>query len=138
MTSVLFYATHALNLAGLVFAGLYLLLNTVFRLPDLTSRNPGILRITKSALWMSLLSAFLSCLLADPQFVCDILDRTAKLYAAISVTWLAVLLACGITMLFSFASRTAYKKDHAVVIGKLIQIALRGAVPALLLNWLFS
>lgn len=137
MTIILFVATLVLNLSGVLFSGVYLWINLSRRYTDLSDRNENVLKITRVSLVTSLAFSFLSCLLADASLIAAF-SRTVLLYSVIMITWLAVIVACGIVMLLTLISKDRYSPDVSRAVKKLFRIALPGAIFALILTWLFS
>ena len=137
MTMILFIATLVLNVSGALFAGVYLWINLSGKYMDLTDRNDNVLKITRVSLITSLAFAFLSCLLEDFSLV-DAVSRTALLYSVITITWLVVIVVCGIVMLLTVISKERYSPEVSRAVKRLFKIALPGAIFALILTWLFS
>lgn len=138
MSTILFLTTLVLGLAGVVFSGSYIWLNVFSRITDVTPRNGSLLKLTKSSMILSNIFALLSCLLANADAVTAALDRAGTLYTILAVGWLAVLLACGGSMLYVFLSRGSFRGDAAREIRRLSAIALWGAGLGAALSWLFS
>ena len=60
------------------------------------------------------------------------------LYTIIAITWLGVILASGITLLCTIIFKKTYSWATAAPIRKLFNIALWGAIIALVLAWLLA
>lgn len=138
MTTIIYISTLALNFAGVVFAGTYIWLNVFSKITDLADRNTGILKITKTSMILSMVFSLLSCLLSNTSAIDATIQRTTSLYSIIAISWLVVLLICGISMLCAFVSKATYRRELAGSIRKIFNIALWGAIISLVLSWLFS
>lgn len=138
MTIILMIATIVLNVVGALFAGVYLWINLSGRVTDLPARNNSALKIARVAMIVSLLFAFITCLLSDPSEVTAAISRTAMLFAVIAATWLVVLLAAGIVMLIALISKRLYRSELSRAVRRLLTVGLPGAIIGLLLMWLFS
>ena len=138
MTTVLLIATIALDAVGALFAGVYLWMNLRGCVSDLSARNNNALKIARVSMIVSLVFAFLTCLLTDPSEAVAAISRSAVLFAVIAVTWLAVILAAGIVMLIALISKRLYKPELSRAVRRLCFVALPGAALGLLLMWLFS
>lgn len=138
MTDILFYATLVLNFAGFLFAGVFLWINISGRYTDLADRNASALRISRVSMITSIAFAFLTCLLTESTEVTEAISRSALLYSIVAITWLAVILVCGITMLLTVISKKYYKPEISRATKQLFKIALPGSIICLVLTWLFS
>ena len=138
MTDILFFATLVLNFAGLLFAGVFLFINMSGRYTDLDDRNENTLKISKVSTITAIAFAFLTCLLADPMDVTNAISKSALLYSIIAITWLAVIIACGISMLLNIISKKYYKPEISRATKQLFKLALPGAIGCLILSWMFS
>lgn len=138
MTRILFFATLGLNLAGFLFAGVFLWVNFFGSYTDLSDRNTSALKISKVSMITSIAFAFLTCLLSETGEVTNAISQSALLYSIIAITWLIVIMACGIVMLLSVLSKKHYKPDVSRSIKQLFKIALPGSIICLILTWLFS
>lgn len=138
MSIVLFISTIILNLAGVVFAATYIWLNSFSKITDLTSRNISILKITRTSMVLSLIFALLSCLLTNTGSIDSAINRATVLYSIIAISWLIVLLVCGIAMFVAFVSKSTFKDDLLRSIKKIFVVALTGAVFGMLLAWLLG
>lgn len=138
MTDILFCATLVLNFAGFLFAGAFLWINISGRYTDLADRNASTLRISRVSMITSIAFAFLTCLLTESTEVAEAISRSALLYSIIAITWIAVILACGITMLLTVISKKYYKPEISRATKQLFKIALPGSIACLVLTWLFS
>ena len=138
MIDILFYATLVLNFAGFLFAGAFLWINISGIYTDLADRNASALRISRVSMITSIAFAFLTCLLTESTEVTEAISRSAFLYSIIAITWLAVILVCGITMLLTVISKKYYKPEISRAAKQLFKIALSGSIICLVLTWLFS
>ena len=138
ITNVLFYATLVLDFAGLLFSAVFLWINLGGGFSDLADRNTSVLRITKISMIVSIVFGVLTCLLSDSPDVSLAIEKSALLFSIIAITWLAVILACGIAILVTVISRTRFSSSVTKSTRKLFAIALPGAIICLVLTWLFS
>ncbi len=138
MSTILFIATLVLNLAGIVFSAVYIWLNVFSHITDLAERNRGILKITRASMYLSLVFALLSCLLSDNAVIAEAIKSTGTLYTVIAISWLAVLFLCGVAMLFSFLSKSTFKRDLMATVKKIFTVSLTGSIIAVVLTWVFS
>lgn len=138
MSIVLFISTIILNLAGVAFAATYIWLNSFSKITDLTSRNISILKITRTSMVLSLVFALLSCLLTNTGSIDSAINRATVLYSIIAISWLIVLLVCGIAMFVAFVSKSTFKDDLLRSIKKIFVVALTGAIFGMLLAWLLG
>lgn len=138
MTGILFFATLVLNLAGFLFAGVFLWINFFGSYTDLSDRNASALKISKVSMITSIAFAFLTCLLTEASEVTKAISKSALLYSIIAITWLVVIMACGTVMLLSVLSKKYYKPEISRSTKQLFKIALPGSIICLFLTWLFS
>lgn len=138
MSDILYISTIILNYVGAVYAVVYLWLNGFSRYRDAETRNPGLLKVTNTALTMTLIFTGVSCLLADAGSIQSAITRAGELYATVSVTHMAVILACGLVLLIVSTRRSGYKAEISAAVGKLFKIALKGALIAMVLSWLLT
>lgn len=138
MSILLFITTIILDLAGLAFAGTYVWLNSFSSITDLKDRNIGILKITKASVAMSLIFALLSCLLSNGSSIESSISRATTLFSIIAISWLVVILGCGVALLFTFIKKAEFKADLLKSIKKIFVIALWGAIIGIVCAWLFS
>ena len=127
MTDILFYATLVLNFVGFLFAGVFLWINISGSYTDLADRNASTLRISRVSMITSIAFSFLTCLLTESTEVTEAISRSALLYSIIAITWLAVILVCGITMLLTVISKKYYKPEISrAILFSSIQISMFG------------
>lgn len=138
ITNILFYSTLVLNFAGVIFSCIYLWINLDNSFLYLADRNAKIIKITKTSMIISIIFGFLTCLLSDSVSIEAAIEKSALLFTIISISWLVVLVGCGIVMLFTVISKTTYRESTARAIKSLFTIALPGAIICLVLTWLFS
>lgn len=138
MSILLFITTIILDLAGLAFAGTYVWLNSFSSITDLKDRNISILKITKASVAMSLIFALLSCLLSNGSSIESSISRATTLFSIIAISWLVVILGCGVALLFTFIKKAEFKADLLKSIKKIFVIALWGAIIGIVCAWLFS
>ncbi|MBR4550211.1 MAG: hypothetical protein IKO83_09905 [Oscillospiraceae bacterium] len=138
MSKILYFSTIALNISGVVFSLVYIGLNLFSKAGDVGVRSETSLKIIKASVTWSLIFAFLSCLFLNTRVVSEAIARTSKLYSTIAVSWLAVILACGVSMLLMLASRKAIRSGLLQAIKKLFSVAMTGAIIAMLLSWLLG
>lgn len=138
MSIILSVSAIILNLAGVAFAATYIWLNAFSAITDLTARNAGILKITRTSMMSSLVFVLLSCLLTSVEDIENAINRATKLYSAIAISWLIVLLGCGAAMFVAFISKEKFKDDHLKSIKQIFVISLTGALLGMLLAWLLG
>ena len=138
MTIVLFWATVALNVSGILFAAIYLLINHLQGFDDLAARNASTLKTARISMALSLLGAFLTSLLSGVEQMQVALDASARLFSIIALSWVAMLLVCGILLLISVVSKRNFRAGTGAMLGRVVKIAVPGAVIGMLLAWLFS
>lgn len=138
MTGILFGTTLVLNFSGFLFAGVFLWINISGLYTDLHDRMANALKISKVSMNTSIVFAFLTCLLAESTEVVEAISRSALLYSIIAITWLVVVLGCGITMLWIVISKKHYRSGINLATKQLFKVALPGAIICLVLTWLFS
>lgn len=138
MSILLFISTIILNVAAIAFAGIYIWLNAFSGFRDLGPRNASVLNTTKISMALSMVSALLSCLFTKTSAVQKAIDRATHLYTIIAVSWLVVLLACGVALAYLLVSKKTFSSEKTKSVKKIFVIALCGAVIAVVLSWLFS
>lgn len=138
MTEILFYSTIALNIAGFLFAGIYLWINFSGKYTDLEDRSKSTLRISLMSVIISLVFAFITCLLCSSDKIDIAMSKSAFLYAFIAITWLIVVLASGILVLLKVIFSGPYDKKFSGVITQLFKFAVPAIFISLLLMWLFT
>ena len=138
MTALLFVSTLTLNFAGLIFAGVFLWTNYFSGFSDLGKRNQSSLKIIKISMIISMIFAFLNCLLSESSVISEAISKTALLYLIIAITWLVVILGCGVLMFIRTISKAPFKAELSDAIKRLFKYALIGAMIAIVLAWLFS
>jgi len=138
MSTVLFVSTIVLNFAGIAFAAVYVWLNVFSKITDLTERNANVLKITKVTVILTMVFALLSCLLSNTGEIDVAIQRTTTLYSLVAISWLIVILLCGIAMIFSLVSKKTFKTELVNSVKKIFVIALCGSIVSMVLSWLFS
>lgn len=138
MSTVLYVSTMILNFAGIAFAAVYVWLNVFSKITDLSDRNVSVLKITRTSVVLTMVFALLSCLLSNSGEIEAAIQRTTTLYTVVAISWLVVLLLCGIAMIFSLVSKKTFKAELAKSVKKIFVIALWGSIMAMVLSWLFS
>ena len=138
MSTVLYVSTMILNFAGIAFAAVYVWLNVFSKITDLSDRNASVLKITRTSVVLTMVFALLSCLLSNSGEIEAAIQRTTTLYNVVAISWLVVLLLCGIAMIFSLVSKKTFKAELAKSVKKIFVIALWGSIVAMVLSWLFS
>lgn len=138
MSTVLYVSTMILNFAGIAFAAVYVWLNVFSKITDLSDRNASVLKITRTSVVLTMVFTLLSCLLSNSGEIETAIQRTTTLYTVVAISWLVVLLLCGIAMIFSLVSRKTFKPELAKSVKKIFIIALWGSIVAMVLSWLFS
>lgn len=138
MSTVLYVSTMILNFAGIAFAAVYVWLNVFSKITDLSDRNASVLKITRTSVVLTMVFALLSCLLSNSGEIEAAIQRTTTLYTIVAISWLVVLLLCGIAMIFSLVSKKTFKAELAKSVKKIFVIALWGSIVAMVLSWLFS
>jgi len=138
MSTVLYVSTMILNFAGIAFAAVYVWLNVFSKITDLSDRNASVLKITRTSVVLTMVFALLSCLLSNSGEIEAAIQRTTTLYTVVAISWLVVLLLCGIAMIFSLVSKKTFKAELAKSVKKIFVIALWGSIVAMVLSWLFS
>lgn len=138
MSTVLYVSTMILNFAGIAFAAVYVWLNVFSKITDLSDRNASVLKFTRTSVVLTMVFALLSCLLSNSGEIEAAIQRTTTLYTIVAISWLVVLLLCGIAMIFSLVSKKTFKAELAKSVKKIFVIALWGSIVAMVLSWLFS
>ena len=138
MSVLLFISTIVLDLAGVAFAATYIWLNSFSKITDLASRNTSILKISRVSMVLSLVFALLSCLLTNSGTVDGAISRATILYSIIAISWLVVLLGCGVAMYIAFISKTTFKDTLLQSFKKIFSIAITGAIVGMILAWLLG
>ena len=138
MSVLLFISTIVLDVAGVAFAATYIWLNAFSKITDLASRNTSILKISRASMLLSLVFALLSCLLTNSGIVDGAISRATILYSIIAISWLVVLLVCGVAMFIAFISKTTFKDGLLRSLKKIFSIAITGAVIGMILAWLLG
>ena len=138
MSTVLYVSTMILNFAGIAFAAVYVWLNVFSKITDLSDRNASVLKITRTSVVLTMVFALLSCLLSNSGEIEAAIQRTTTLYTVVTISWLVVLLLCGIAMIFSLVSKKTFKAELAKSVKKIFVIALWGSIVAMVLSWLFT
>lgn len=138
MSTVLYVSTMILNFAGIAFAAVYVWLNVFSKITDLSDRNASVLKITRTSVVLTMVFALLSCLLSNSGEIEAAIQRTTTLYTIVAISWLVVLLLCGIAMILSLVSKKTFKAELAKSVKKIFVIALWGSIVAMVLSWLFS
>ena len=138
MTKVLFVSTLILQLAGIAFAAIYVWLNSFSKIEDLEARNPSIIKASKSSMILALIFAFLSCVLTNNGSITEAIKRTTTLFSIIAVSWLLVLVGCGVAMMIAFISPADYKEGLWKSIKQIFSIAIVGAGLGMLFAWLLG
>ena len=138
ITNVLFYATLVLDFAGLLFAVVFLWVNLGSGFTDLSERSASALKICKISMVVSIIFSFLTSLLSNGVEIYTAISKSSLLFSIIAITWLAVILACGIVLLFKVISKTSYRASISKAVKQLFGVALPGAIICLVLSWLFS
>lgn len=138
MSIVLFILTIIFCMAGVAFSFVYIWLNTFSSVTDLSSRNADILKMSVTSMVLSPIFALLACLLANSGGVDKAIARTSVLYFIIAISWLAVILGCGISMLVTYSSKHRFKEGLLKSIKKIFSIAIIGFIIGAILAWLFS
>lgn len=138
ISSVMYYTTIVLSSAGVLFAIVYLIMNAIGKSESLNVRNETMLSVSKTSMILSLVFAFLCCLLGDASAIEKTIYKTDTLYSIIAISWLGAIFACGVTLLCTIVFKKTYTRATAQPIKKLFIIAMWGAIIALVLAWLFS
>ena len=138
MSTVLYVSTMILNFAGIAFAAVYVWLNVFSKITDLSDRSASVLKITRTSVVLTMVFALLSCLLSNSGEIEAAIQRTTTLYTVVAISWLVVLLLCGIAMIFSLVSKKTFKAELTKSVKKIFVIALWGSIVAMVLSWLFS
>lgn len=138
MSVLLFISTIVLDVTGVAFAATYIWLNSFSKITDLAARNTSILKISRASMLLSLVFALLSCLLTNSGTVDGAISRVTILYSIIAISWLVVLLVCGVAMFIAFISKTTFKDSLLRSFKKIISIAITGAVIGMILAWLLG
>lgn len=138
MSTVLYISTLVLCFSGIAFSFLCIWLNTFSKVSDIKSRSAGMLKIIGTSMVLSIVFAFLSCLINDSDNTERAIEKLSELYAIIAVDWLVVIVGCGIAMLITFVSKTKYRKETIKSIKRVFLIALIGGLLGMVLSWLLS
>ena len=138
MSTVLYIGAMILNFTGIAFAAVYIWLNVFSKITDLTARNTSVLKITRTSLVLTMIFGLLSCLLSDSGAIDMAIQRTATLYSTVAVSWLVMLLLCGIATIVSAVSKKPFKSELTSAVKRIFTVALWGAILGAVLSWLFS
>lgn len=138
MSIILFCATLMLDFAGFLFGATYIWLKVFSSFSDAEARSTGLLKAAKTSMVLSLSFALLTSFLSSSNTVESAISRSETLLTIIAITWLIVLLACGIIILLSALSSRYFKPDSSSAIKHVFKIALPGAIIGALLAWLLS
>lgn len=138
MSKILFVSTLVLNFSGVIFALVYIWLNVFSRITDLEDRNASIIKITKTSMVLSMIFAFLSCLISNVDAIGFAIQQTTKLYSIMAISWLIVLLICGLAMLYAIVIKASFRKELVQTIKMIFKIALWGSIISMILAWLFA
>lgn len=138
MNTVLYLSTLLLDVSGVLFSFAFLWLNVFTDYSDLSVRNKNILKISKSTMILSMVFALLNCLLSNTNYVEASISKTATLYTIIAISWLVVLLACVVALMYLSIIKKSFKADVSTAIKQVFKNALPGAIIGLFLSWLFS
>lgn len=138
MANILYISTLALNYSAIVFSLVYIWINIFSKISDVSERSTNIYKITKAAMWMSILFALATCLFTRSDDAYMATYRASKLYSNISISWLIVLFCYGIAMLCLFVSKKKFSTVIAKSLKNIFKISMTGASISILLSWLLS
>lgn len=138
MSKLLLIASIVLNLSGIAYAVVYVWLNSFTKLDDLSARNTGILKITKTALTLSLFFPLVSCLLGKSAEIEQAISSAKKAYTFVAISWMVIILICGAAMFYAFVSKSKFKEALPKSIKPIFGLALAGAIVGILLTWLLG
>ena len=139
MSLLLFISTLLSQLASIVFAATFIWLNIFSNYTiDLESRNKSILKISTTSMILSFVFALLSCLMTNKENISNAVSRAALLYSIIGISWLVVLLGCGIAIFLAFISEARFKESFLSSVKRIFTIAIIGAFLGMLLAWLLG
>ncbi len=137
MSSVLYASVILLCLAGVAFSYEYLWLNIFSKLPDISSRHSSGIIAAKTAMALSLVFSLLHCLLADPTEADKIIKHTSGLFTIITISWMIVMIGCGISVLIMLILEK-FSKPLLQSVRKLFRVALLGFLLGLIPAWLLK
>mgnify|MGYP004688330133 CR=1 FL=1 len=138
MSTVIYLSTILLDISGVLFSFLFLWLNAFTDYSDLPTRNKNILKTSKTSMILSMIFALLTCLLSKSESIEESISKTATLYTIIAISWLVVLLACGIVLMYLSIIKRSFKADVSLALKQVFKNALPGAIIGLFMSWLFS
>ena len=138
MTVLLFISTMILAFAGTAFSTLYLWMNLFSKKTDLKARNESILKFVRASMALSIVAAFLSCLLTDSGSIDAALSGVHSLFSIITICWLVVSLECCAALFVALVSKTRYTSEIYKTIKSIFSIALVGALLGILFAWLIG
>ena len=138
MSTLLSISTVVLCLAGVLFSLVFIWLNTFSKITDLEPRNASILKISKASMVLSLIFALLSCLLTNQRNISEAIEHTSKLYSFIAISWLIVIVGCGVSMMIALVSKKEFREGLLKSIKKVFSVALVGSIFGMILAWLLS
>ena len=127
-----------LQFACVLFASIHIWLNIFSRDSDLPSKLTTIWQAIKTTMIMALVFVFLPCLLSYTETIEQQIAYSSYAYSIVSISWLFVILECGIAVLISVISKSAYKATLTNDIQKVFRIALIGTILSMILSWLLS
>lgn len=125
-----------LDLAAVIFAMVYIWLNTFSKIVDVWSRNEVIVRVVKITMILSILFAFLTCVVADEETFPDSVMDTHNLYIFIGLSWIVVLVCLAIAAIFRLVSKERFLDKKTGTLNRILKIAICGAVLSLGMAWL--
>lgn len=138
MSTVIYIGALILNFSGIAFAAVYVWLNVFSKITDLSARNASVLKFTRTSVILTLVFGLLSCLLSNSGAIEAAIQRTATLYAIVAISWLVVLLLCGVATIVSLVSKRVFKPETTKSVKRIFTVALWGSIIATVLSWLFS
>ena len=138
MSKVLSIAVMVLCVSGGLSSLAYLWVNAVSRTGDSDGRNQNILKIIRASMLWSMVFALLTCLFVSDGGYYRAITQASELYRIIAVTWLSVVLACGISLLVIYVFKKDVRSEFPGAVKKLFTTALVGAIIAIALTWLLG
>lgn len=138
MSLLLHITTLILNFSGVMFAIIYIWLNTKSKVTDLAERSMNIRKIINTTIFLSIVFAFLSGMLSGKSDINKTIDRISVIYAIIAVSWLVVILILGIVMTALFLGRDVIKSETTKSLKGLFVISIWTVLFSVVFSWILS
>ncbi|MCQ2466620.1 MAG: hypothetical protein MJ166_03780 [Clostridia bacterium] len=138
MLDMLGMAALVIDTVAIIFAIVYLWLNSFSKYTDIDRRNLSILTILKVSVVMILVFPILTCLFTKSTAVEKVMNVASQQYMYVAFSWLILILIIGITMFIALVRKAPYRTDYAKAIKKVLVIALWAFCISGVLAWLLS